>query len=97
MRKQTETCRVCREIAGELQDLLGWLAGGDLTPEQYRCTVAMLQQRKLRRYHMQLDSAVSEGDMVHFSLRFVNSGELCASMDVNCKTGDTEVQLACAW
>jgi hypothetical protein len=89
------TCKVCREIAGELQDLLGWMAGDGLTPEEYRSTVTLLEQRKLARYRMKLSSAVSKGDMVHFSLRFADSGELCASMDVNCKTGDLEVQHAC--
>ncbi len=85
-----------REIAGELADLASWLAGGDLSPEQFRKTVVSFEARKLARFGFTLDSAVSEGAMVHFSLRVAISGELCASMDVNSDTGEIVTQHTCA-
>lgn len=76
--------------------MASWLAGGGLTPEQFADTVCFFEKRKLTRLGFVLSSAVSEGPIVHFSLRFAQGGELCASMDVDPRTGEIEMQSACA-
>ena len=91
-----DPCAACREIAGELCDAAGWLAGGGLSAEEFRRTLALLEARKLARFGLTLASAVSEGPLVHFSLRFVENGELCASMDVDIDTGAVSLQTTCA-
>ena len=91
-----DPCSACREIAGELCDAAGWLAGGGLSAEDFRRTLATLEARKLARFGFTLASAVSEGPMVHFSLRFAETGELCASMDVDIDTGAISLQSTCA-
>ena len=95
-RRSADPCELCWEMAGELRDIASWLADGELTPEQLADGVASFEKRKLDRLGFKLSSAVSEGPIVHFSLRFAESGELCASMDVDPRTGDIEVQPACA-
>lgn len=84
-----------REIAEELMDVAQWMSGGGLSPERFRRAVTMLEKEKLRRYGLVLSSEISEGPTVHFSLRFANTGELCASMDVDPATGEAELQIAC--
>lgn len=85
-----------REIAGELQDVARWMSGDGMSPERFRVAVTMLEKQKLLRHGLTLSSEISEGPTVHFSLRFADTGELCASMDVNPETGDSELQIACA-
>lgn len=83
------------EIAEEVGDSAGWLAGGGLSPEDFIRTLTTLEARKLARFGLTMSSASSEGTMVHFSIRFTDSGELCASMDVDIETGDVSIQAAC--
>lgn len=85
-----------REIAEELKDVAQWMSGGGLSPERFRISVAMLEKQKLLRHGLTLSSEISEGPIVHFSLRFADTGELCASMDVDPATGAVEMQIACA-
>jgi hypothetical protein len=93
---QVDACQICKEISGELKDLVGWLSGGELGPAQFAATVMTMEKRKLFRHGLKLSSAISREHIVHFSLRFADTDELCASMDVHPKTGKIEVQLACA-
>jgi len=86
---------ICGELSGELQDIARWLSGGELSPEQFRLAVSRLEHRKLQRFGLKLSSLVSDDGMVQFSLRFAESGELCASMDVDPATGKLSVQMAC--
>lgn len=87
---------VCHEISGELQDMARWLSGDGLSPDQYRLGLARLEEQKLKRFGLKLSSAVSEdGGMVHFSLRFADTAELCVSMDVDPMTGKLTTQPAC--
>lgn len=86
---------VCKEISGELEDMARWLSGGQLGPEQFRQSVARLEDRKLRRFGLKLSSVVGEDGIVHFTLRFADTGELCASMDVDPMTGKLATQLGC--
>ena len=95
MSAQPLTAEVCKEIAGELQDILGWFSGSGLTPEQFRQSVVMFEAAKMQRFGLQLASRVSLGGKVHFSLRVAGSGELCASMDVDPMTGVLEAQHTC--
>lgn len=95
-RSKPDPCELCWEMAGELRDIASWLADGELSPEQFAHMVSAFEKRKLTRLGFTLSSALSEDSIVHFSLRFADSGDLCASMDVNPKTGDIEVQPACA-
>ena len=86
---------VCKEISGELEDMARWLSGGELGPEQFRLSLARLEAQKLKRFGLKLTSAVSKDRIVHFSLRFADTDELCASMDVDPMTGKLTTQLAC--
>jgi hypothetical protein len=83
---------VCREITGELEDVAGWFSGEGMTPERFRQSVVAFEAAKLARFGFRLNSRVSDDGTVHFSLRTVESGELCASMDVDPVTGVLEVQ-----
>ena len=87
--------QICQEISGELQDMARWLYGDGLSPDQYRMVLAELEDRKLKRFGLKLSSSVSDDGMVHFSLRFADTEELCASMDVDSRTGKLSVQPAC--
>ena len=86
---------ICKEISSELKDMAGWLSGGGLSPEQFRMGLTRLEAQKLKRFGLKLSSAVSEDGVVHFTLRFAENDELCASMDVNPLTGKLSTQLAC--
>jgi hypothetical protein len=44
---------------------------------------------------LKLTSSTSEHGKVHFTLRFVETEEFCASMDVDPATGEMTVQRAC--
>lgn len=87
--------QACEEISGELQDMARWLSGGGLSPEQFRLGLTRLEERKLKRFGLKLNSSVSDDGVVHFSLRFADTEELCASMDVNPLTGKLAIQPAC--
>ena len=87
---------ICKELSGELQDMAKWLSRGDLNPDQFRALLNTLEKKKLERFGMKLSSSLSEGGMVHFSLRFAEGNELCASMDVNPVTGEMTTQMTCA-
>jgi hypothetical protein len=92
---KTDHDEICQEISGELQDMARWLSGGDLSPEQYRLGLTRLEDRKLKRFGLKLSSAVGDDGVVHFTLRFKDTGELCASMDVDPMTGKMSIQPAC--
>lgn len=72
-----------------------WLAGGGLSPEQFRLGLTRLEERKLKRFGLKLSSSVSEDRVVHFTLRFTDSDELCSSMDVDPMTGKLAMQMGC--
>jgi hypothetical protein len=86
---------ICREISRELEDMARWLSKGELSPGQFRTLLNILERKKLQRFGMKLSSDISIDGVVHFSLRFADSGELCASMDVDPITGKLAIQLAC--
>jgi hypothetical protein len=85
----------CREIAGELTDMVTWLSGGGCNPEEFRRTVVAMEARKHQRYGFVLSSSVSDGRLVHFTLRHAGSEEFCASLDVDPATGVLTVQHSC--
>lgn len=86
---------ICKELAGELADMAKWLSRGDLSPGQFRSLLNTLEKKKLERFGMKLSSTVSIDGVVHFSLRFAEGDELCASMDVDPITGKLSTQLVC--
>lgn len=86
---------ICKEIAGELEEMARWLSGGELSPERFRLSLGSLEAQKLKRFGLKLRSLVSDDGMVHFTLRFAETDELCASMDVDPITGKLSTQLAC--
>ena len=86
---------LCREISGELVDITSWLSEGELTPDQFRHTVSALEARKLQRHGFRLTTAVGEAGIVHFSLRFAGNDELCASLDIDPRSGRFTIQRAC--
>lgn len=90
-----DSCALCREMSAELSDIVSWLADGELSPEQFAATVLDFEKRKLARLGFSLTSAISSGLLVHFSLRFTATGQLCASMDADPHTGSFEIQSAC--
>jgi hypothetical protein len=91
----TPTAEVCREITSDLQDVAEWFSGQGIAPEQFRQCVSAFEAAKLKRLGFQLSSQVSEEGVVQFSLRAIQSGELCASMDVDPATGESHVQHTC--
>jgi hypothetical protein len=86
---------ICREISGELEDMARSLSGGKLSPEQFRLGITRLEQRKLQRFGLRLTSSVSPDEVVHFTLRFAGTDELCACMDVDPMTGKLAMQSTC--
>lgn len=86
---------ICRELSGELEDMARWLSSGELSPGQFRSLLTTLEKKKLERFGMKLSSTVSIDGVVHFSLRFAEGEELCASMDVDPINGKLSIQLAC--
>jgi hypothetical protein len=86
---------VCHEMLGELKNIATWLAKEKLTPREFTTAVANFEAKKLGRFGLKLTSAVSENRLAHFTLRFVNSGELCASMDIDPATGEMIIQPGC--
>ncbi|MEP6672193.1 MAG: hypothetical protein ABJF10_23725 [Chthoniobacter sp.] len=87
---------ICREMSGEMEDMARWLSGGGLSPEQFRLSLTELEGRKLQRFGLKMTSSVSASKIVHFTLRFVETGEFCSSMNVDPATGAMSVQHACA-
>lgn len=86
---------ICKELSGELEDMAKWLSRGDLSPGQFRSLLNTVEKQKLERFGMKLSSTVSIEGVVHFTLRFAEGDELCASMDVDPMTGKLTTQLAC--
>ena len=86
---------ICKELAGELEDMARWLSGGEMGPGQFRLMLNTLEKRKLEKNGMKLSSFVSEDGVVHFSLRFAETDELCASMDVDPISSKLNTQMAC--
>lgn len=82
----------CHKMSEELCDMARWWAGGGLNPEQFRASVAEMERRKLTQHGFRLSSLVSVDGIVHFTLRHAADEELCASLDVDPKTGKMEVQ-----
>ena len=87
--------KICQEISGELEDMARWLSGGGLSPEQFRLGLSRLESQKLLRHGLVLTSSVSEDGVVHFTLRFAETQEFCASMNVDPATGEMTVQHSC--
>jgi hypothetical protein len=86
---------ICQEISAELQDMARWLAGGGLSAEQFRLGLTRLEDRKLKRFGLKINSSVSDDTVVHFTLRFAETGEFCSSMNVDPATGAMTVQHSC--
>jgi hypothetical protein len=80
------------ELVAELIDACSWLADSQTTPDEFRRTVVAYESRKLTRLGYLLDSAVTPTGVVQFSLRIAETGELCASLDVDPVTGDLTMQ-----
>ena len=91
----TGSQEICKEISGEVEDMARWLAGGGLSPEQFRLALSRLEDRKLKRFGLILSSSISEDSLVHFTLRFAGTEEFCASMNVNSATGAMTIQRSC--
>ncbi len=95
MKETMNPAEICNELAGELEDMARWLSGGGLGPGQFRSLLNTLEKKKLERFGMKLSSAISIDGVVHFTLRFMETDELCASMDVDPVSGKLSTQLAC--
>ncbi len=87
---------ICAEIAEDLESMARWLSSGELSPGQFRSLLGVLERKKLERFGMKLASSISVGGVVHFTLRFADTGELCATMDVDPIGGKLSTKLACA-
>ena len=89
-----EPAQVCEEMSGELEDAARWLVAGGLSPRQFCSLLMALEAKKHERFGLKLSIAVSLDGVVHLSLRFAESGELCASMDVDPVSGKAVTQMA---
>jgi hypothetical protein len=87
---------VCEEIPNEVMDMAGWLAGEDLSPEHFRLALVRLEERKLTRFGLKMTSFASPDGLVHFTLRFADTDEFCASMDIDPLTGEMTLQRGCS-
>jgi hypothetical protein len=94
MTEPTNRDEICKEMAGELSDIAGWLAGTELSREDFRRAVVAFEARKHRRFGLKLSSSVSGDRLVHFTLRIAATGEFCASLDVDPATGEMATQHA---
>lgn len=86
---------ICKEISGELESAVRGLSGGVLDPEQFRSLVEELERQKIKRHGFKLQSGVDDDRIVHFTLRFADTGELCSSMDIDPETGKLVTHDAC--
>ena len=86
---------ICTELSGELEKMARWLSKGELSPGQFRTLLNVLERKKLKGFGMKLDSEISIDGVVHFTLRFADTGEHCANMDVDPITGKLAIQHAC--
>jgi len=86
---------ICKEISDELQNAARSLSGGVLSPDRFRRFVDELERQKLKRHGFTLTSSVTDGRLVHFTLRFADTDELCASIDVDPMTGKLKAHHAC--
>jgi hypothetical protein len=84
--------QVCREISGELKEMASLLAGGGLSPEQFRLGLTRLEEQHLKHAGLKLRSSVSEDGVVHFCLRFADTEDLCANIDVDPMSGEVVIQ-----
>lgn len=85
---------ICKEIAGELEAAARGLSGGVLSPDRFRRVVEELERQNFKRHGFKLSSSVTDERVVHFTLRFTDTDELCASMDVDPMTGKLRTQHA---
>jgi len=75
------------ELAGELCEVSGWFAGGDLSPDDFAQCVIAFESEKLERAGFTLSSEVLKEDKVRFDLCREPSGQLWATVEVNPRTG----------
>ena len=87
---------VCGEIAGELRELGGWLAAGQLDAEQFRLAVLALESAKVVRFGMTLTGTNTPEGLTRFQLKFRDTGEQCATLDFDPATGELSRQQLCS-
>jgi len=78
---------VCKEVSTDLEDAARSLARRFIHPEQFRAMVENIERQTLKRHGFTVSSSISESDTVHFTLRYADTNEICASMDIDPETG----------
>ena len=86
---------IWKDLSGDREELVLCLSNGDISIRLFHALLDTLQKSKLHETGMKLSSSVSEVGVVHFSLRFADTDEVCASIDVDPATGKLTNQLAC--
>jgi len=87
---------VCKEISADLQDAARSLARRLIHPEQFRALVENVERQTLKRPGFKLSSSVAESGTVHFTVRYADTNEICASMDVDPETGSLVRRQGCS-
>ena len=95
--KRTKTAEeVCKEISGELEEAARSLARRLIVPELFRAMVENVERQTLKRHGFKLSSSISESGVVHFTLRYADTNEICTSMDVDPETGSLVKREGCS-
>ena len=80
------------ELVGELCEVFGWFAGGDLKPEDFAQCVIAFESEKVERFGFAVSGEVARGDRVLFTLRHARSGQVWSTMVVDPQTGKFGIQ-----
>ena len=85
----------CKEISTELENAARALSRRLIHPEQFRVLLETVERQTLKRHGFKLSSRVFDAGTVHFTLRYADTSEVCASMDVDPETGALVKQQGC--
>ena len=95
MSEQRTPAELCHEIEGEVREVASWLSGGQLSSEQFRAAVLTIEANKVKRFGFSLSAQEAVAGKTKFSLRFADTGELCATMEFDPATHELAVDHVC--
>lgn len=88
--------QVCKEVSSELEELARSLARRLIVPEQFRSMVVNVERESLKRHGFTLSSSIADSGIVHFTVRYADTNEICTIMDVDPETGGLVRRQDCA-
>lgn len=96
MKRGKTADEVCKEISAELEDAARSLARRLIVPEQFRAMVEGVERQNLMRHGFKLSSSIAESGLVHFTVRYADTDEICTIMDVDPETGSLVKRQGCS-